>query len=93
MIKNPTEQQWAESICNNCHWKDKNDNLCHAIEPPIKILYAMDRAGECWYIPYTYWNRISQEHKDRFNEDVRIRSEKYYKKHRQDTKMGHVTES
>lgn len=81
MRKLLNEDEIKESLCAYCHWKDENRNLCHAIEPPIKILYFTDNAGECWYIPYTYWNRIPQEQKDEANEAVIERSERYYKSH------------
>lgn len=75
MIKNPTKEQMEKSLCNYCHWKDSNGFYCHAVEPPMKVDVAINNAGDCPYIPYTYWNRIPQDQKDKFNEEVKRCSE------------------
>ena len=80
MIENPSKTQVEKSLCNWCHWKDKDGYLCHAVEPPRTIDVCIEGAGECAYIPNSYWNRIPQERKDSFNEDVKERSKRYYKK-------------
>lgn len=79
MIINPTEQEMKKSICHFCHWKDENSYLCHAIEPPRKIDFAIDNSGDCYYIPETYWDRISQERKTAFEIEKERRSKSYYK--------------
>lgn len=79
MINNPTEQQMKRSLCHHCHWKDPNDYFCHAVEPPRKIDFAIDNAGDCYYIPESYWQRIPQNRKDSFLKDVKERSKRFYK--------------
>lgn len=79
MIKNPTEEQMKNSLCRLCHWKEDGKYLCHAVEPPREINVAITAAGDCCYIPSSYWNRIPQEQKDEFNKDVIERSKRFYK--------------
>ena len=74
MIKNPTEEQMSKSLCNRCHWKDSNEMLCHAIEPPKIIDVAIENVSDCAFIPESYWKRISQERKDELNATVKERS-------------------
>lgn len=75
MIKNPTKEQMEKSLCNYCHWKKSEGFFCHAVEPPMKVDVAIDDSFDCPYIPNSYWNRIPQEQKDRFNEDAKQWSE------------------
>lgn len=74
MIKNPTKEQMGQSLCHRCHWKDSNEMLCHAIEPPKIIDVAIDNASDCAFIPESYWERITQERKDELNATVKERS-------------------
>lgn len=74
MIKNPTEEQMRQSLCNRCHWKDSKEMLCHAIEPPKIIDVAIENVSDCAFIPESYWERISQERKDELNATVKERS-------------------
>ena len=78
MIENPTEEQLKNSLCHRCHWKDDN-MCCHAVEPPKIIDVAIEEPGDCAFIAVSYWNRIPQEYKDNFNNEVIKRSERYYK--------------
>lgn len=80
MIENPTKEQMEKSLCHQCHWKDQNQLLCHAVEPPRKIEVAINDSSDCAYIPVSYWNRIPQERKDEYNEAVKGRSKRFYKK-------------
>ena len=68
-----------KNMCARCHWRDVDPNLCHMVEPPIKKPVTPDIKWTCTsFVPDSYWNRIPQEQKDRFNEDVRQRSRRYY---------------
>ena len=87
MIKNPTEEQMKNSLCNRCHWKDDKGYFCHAVEPPRIIDVAIESTSDCCFIPNSYWNRIPQKQKDRFNKDVIERSKRFYDK-RPDEKRG-----
>lgn len=78
MINNPTEEQMKNSLCHRCHWNDDNGYLCHAYEPPREVDVAIDDSFDCFYIPHSYWNRIPQEQRDKFNNDVIERSKRFY---------------
>ena len=70
MIKNPTNEQRQRSLCHLCHWKDADEMLCHAYgDPPIVIDFAINNSSECWYDPWSHWNRMPQEYKDRVLEE------------------------
>lgn len=81
MIENPTKEEMEKSLCHLCHWKEEREGViyCHAVEPPRETRVAIDSSSDCCYIPISYWNRIPQEQKDSFNEDVKGRSKRFYK--------------
>lgn len=79
MSKYSWNDEGMEIFCARCHWRDKDPDLCHAVEPPYVKKYIPTKNMDCGFIPDSYWDRIPQERKDEFNEDVRIRSDKFYK--------------
>lgn len=73
-----SDYSWEDlELCLRCHWRDKDPDLCHGVEPPMKKPFIPETAGNCFFVPDSYWDRILQEYKDRFNEDVRLRSERH----------------
>ncbi len=81
---NDTTNKQITELCLRCHWRDKDPDLCHAIEPPIvkldTIMNGEHITQDCGFIPDSYWDRIPQERKDKFNKDVEERSKLFYKK-------------
>ncbi len=76
-----SDYSWEDlELCSRCHWRDKDPDLCHGVEPPMKKPFIPEGVSDCFFVPDSYWSRIPQEYKDRFNEDVKLRSERYYKK-------------
>lgn len=65
-------------ICGECHFKDKNPELCHSVEPPIKKTFVPEDTSSCSFIRESYWNRMPKEKQDEVNEYVKKRSEKFY---------------
>ena len=80
-----TNKQISQN-CIRCHFKDKDPDICHAVDPPLtkddelmEILNTVD-CWVCGFVPESQWDRIPQEQKDRINKDVKTRSERYYRK-------------
>ena len=77
-----SEYSWdnpkLQLICGQCHLKDKVPKLCHAVEPPIEKTFIPESTSDCFFIRESYWQRIPEEQKEGFKEDIRERSERYY---------------
>jgi len=77
------KHNWDEekmNLCRGCHFKDANPDLCHAVEPPMEKKVLPQIPSDCFYIPDSYWERISQEKKDELLEDLGSRSKRYWEK-------------
>ena len=48
-------------ICGECHYKDKDPDLCHAIEPPIYKPFIPKGTSSCYFLRESYWQRIPEE--------------------------------
>ncbi len=77
-----SEYSWdnpkLQLICGQCHLKDKDPKLCHGVEPPIEKTFIPESTSDCFFIRESYWQRIPEEQKEEFKEDIRERSERYY---------------
>ncbi len=67
-----------KSICGECHFKDKNPELCHAVEPPMKKEFIPDNISSCSFIRESQWQRMPKEKQNEINEYVKMRSKKFY---------------
>lgn len=78
-----SEYSWDDAdikkFCARCHWRDKDPDLCHLVEPPIKKPF-IPKNQDCGFIPESYWQRATKERRDALNESVAERSKKYYSK-------------
>jgi hypothetical protein len=75
---NPTMKQ----ICGECYFKDKDPELCHAVEPPMKKPFIPKDTSSCSFLRDSYWQRMSQTQRDDVEALIAERSERYYKKRR-----------
>ena len=77
-----SEYSWdnpkLQFICGQCHLKDKVPKLCHGVGPPIEKTFIPESTSDCFFIRESYWQRIPEEQKEGFKEDIRERSERYY---------------
>ena len=77
-----SEYSWdnpkLQLICGQCHLKDKDPKLCHGVELPIEKTFIPESTSDCFFIRESYWQRIPEEQKEGFKEDIRERSERYY---------------
>lgn len=67
-------------ICGQCHLKDEDPKLCHAVEPPIVKTFIPTDVNQCSFIRESYWERIPKEKQDEIDDFIKKRSERYYKK-------------
>lgn len=67
-------------ICSECHYKDSDPDICHAVEPPIVKQFIPSDVSSCAFIRESYWNRIQKSQKEEIEEDRIKRSKRYYKK-------------
>ena len=67
-----------KKICGECHFKDKNPELCHAVEPPMKKIFIPSDISSCSFIRESQWKRMPKEKRDEIEKYVKTRSEKYY---------------
>lgn len=72
--------------CSRCHYKDKDPDVCHAVEPPLikddKLMDILNNV-DCWacgFVPESEWKRLPKEKKDELNKNVETRSKRYYSK-------------
>jgi len=65
-------------ICGECHLKDENPELCHAVEPPMKKTFIPTDTSSCSFVRESYWQRIPKERQDEVNKYIAERSKRYY---------------
>ena len=69
-----------KKICGECHFKDANPELCHAVEPPMKKTFIPLDVSSCSFIRESQWKRMPKEKKNDIKKYVESRSKKYYSK-------------
>jgi len=67
-------------ICGQCHFKDKNPELCHAVEPPMKKQFVPDDISSCSFLRESQWERMPKEKQEEVEKFIKKRSDKYYHK-------------
>lgn len=67
-----------KAVCGQCHFKDENPELCHAVEPPMKKKIVPDDISSCSFVRESQWLRMPKEKQNEINEYVKKRSEKFY---------------
>ena len=81
-IFNQNEFSWDDpnmkKICGECHFKDKNPELCHAVEPPMKKPFVPTDISSCSFLRESQWQRMPKEKQDEVNEYVAERSKKHH---------------
>lgn len=79
-----SEYSWdnpkLQLICGQCHLKDKDPKLCHAVEPPIVKTFIPTDVNQCSFIRESYWQRVPQEQRDEWTEFIKKRSNRFYGK-------------
>lgn len=65
-------------ICGQCHFKDENPELCHAVEPPMKKKFIPDNVSSCSFVRESHWQRMTKERQNEIIEYVKMRSNKFY---------------
>ena len=79
-----SEYSWdnpkLQLICGQCHLKDKDPKLCHAVEPPMVKKFIPTRVNQCSFIRESYWQRVPQEQRDEWTEFIKKRSKRFYGK-------------
>lgn len=69
--------EWKDlDMCARCHWRDKDPDLCHGVEPPMKKPFIPENAGDCFFVPDSYWERLPVQKRKELEADVRKRSTK-----------------
>lgn len=74
---------WNEEmnlICGECHFKDKNPNLCHAVEPPIEKKFIPTDTSSCSFVRESQWQRMTKEKQEEIVKVIEERSNRYYNK-------------
>lgn len=66
--------------CGQCLFKDKDPELCHAVEPPIKKQFVPKDTSSCAFVRESYFDRATKERQEEIRNDVSIRSKRYYSK-------------
>lgn len=69
--------EWKDlDMCARCHWRDKDPDLCHGVEPPMKKPFIPENASDCFFVPDSYWERLPAQKQKELEADVRKRSTK-----------------
>lgn len=63
-------------LCPRCHWFDKRKHQCKAVTPPLTIEKEPTTVSECFFIPKSYWKRISKKRKEELESDAKKRLRK-----------------
>jgi len=64
-------------ICAECHFRDKNPDLCHAVEPPMKKTIEPTDVSSCSFLRESQWQRMPKEKQEEVVQFIKQRSEKY----------------
>ena len=77
-----SEYSWdnadLKAICGQCHFKDKNPELCHAVEPPMKKKFIPKDISSCSFVRESQWERMPKAEQERIEAYIAERSKKYY---------------
>lgn len=68
-----------KTICDECHFRDENPDLCHAVEPPMKKKYIPTDVSSCSFLRESQWQRMPKEKQEEVKRFVEERSKKYYR--------------
>ena len=69
-----------QEICGQCHFKDADPKLCHAVEPPWVKTFVPQNISSCYFLRESHWQRMPAEKKEEEEYLVIRRSERYYSK-------------
>lgn len=65
-------------ICAECHFRDENPDLCHAVEPPMTKTVEPKDVSSCSFLRESQWQRMPKEKQEEVKQFVKKRSEKHY---------------